>query len=290
MKHCLRSYLLFGALVVFFGCAKTRKPSDPKKPIRIATFNLQVASTQKLTDIDANGRGRHTQMRAIAGIIQRVRPDILVLNEIDHEDPSTEEGRKRNAVRLVRHYLNQGEQAIDYPYVFAAPCNTGILSGFDFDNNGVAATESNEGERFFGNDCYGFGFYPGQYAMAVLSRFPIDTKKARTFQKFLWKDFAYNEIPPDFYIEEELAVLRLSSKSHWDVPIQIHNKTLHVLVSHPTPQGFDGTEDRNGRRNFDEIGFWRAYIDNSPTLYDDQGQTGGLAPDAFVCDRRRSQR
>ena len=48
-------------------------------------------------------------------------------------------------------------------------------------------------------------------------------------------------------------MLRLSSKSHWDLPIQIGNKTVHFLVSHPTPPVFDGPEDRNGRRNFDEI-------------------------------------
>jgi hypothetical protein len=45
---------------------------------------------------------------------------------------------------------------------------------------------------------------------------------------------------------EELEVFRLSSKSHWDVPIVIGRKTVHFLVSHPTPPVFDGPEDRNG--------------------------------------------
>jgi hypothetical protein len=55
-----------------------------------------------------------------------------------------------------------------------------------------------------------------------------------------------------------------------------------LLVSHPTPPGFDGPEDRNGRRNHDEIRLWADYIDpaRSAYLYDDRGQRGGLAPGA----------
>ncbi len=58
----------------------------------------------------------------------------------------------------------------------------------------------------------------------------------------------------------ELDSFRLSSKSHWDVPIEIGNKTVHFLVSHPTPPVFDGPEDRNGTRNHDEIRFWADYV------------------------------
>jgi hypothetical protein len=35
---------------------------------------------------------------------------------------------------------------------------------------------------------------------------------------------------------------------------------VHFLVSHSTLPVFDGPEDRNGRRNFDEIRFWADYI------------------------------
>ena len=37
-------------------------------------------------------------------------------------------------------------------------------------------------------DAYGYGAFPGQYGMLVLSRFPFDLDNVRTFQKFLWKD------------------------------------------------------------------------------------------------------
>ena len=76
------------------------------------------------------------------------------------------------------------------------------------------------------------------------------------------------------------AIFRLSSKSHWDLPLAIGGKTVHFLVSHPTPPVFDGPEDRNGTRNFDEIRFWADYISpaRSDYIYDDSGQRGGLKP------------
>ena len=44
------------------------------------------------------------------------------------------------------------------------------------------------------------------------------------------------------------------------LPVQIGKRTVHFLVSHPTPPVFDGTEDRNGLRNADEIRFWADYV------------------------------
>jgi hypothetical protein len=53
------------------------------------------------------------------------------------------------------------------------------------------------------------------------------------------------------------------------------------LASHPTPPVFDGPEDRNGKRNHDEIRFWLDYIsENNQYIYDDNNQYGGLASDA----------
>jgi hypothetical protein len=118
--------------------------------------------------------------------------------------------------------------------------------------------------------------------------YPIDYDAIRTFQNFLWKDMPGALLPDDpatseaadWYSTEELDVFRLSSKSHWDVPILISKKTVHFLVSHPTPPVFDGPEDRNGTRNHDEIRFWADYITpkKGDYIYDDNGQQGGLKP------------
>jgi hypothetical protein len=125
--------------------------------------------------------------------------------------------------------------------------------------------------------------------MAVFSQHPIVYDEVRTFQHFLWKDMPGARLPDDpatpapadWYSSAELDVFPLSSKSHWDIPIDIDGRIVHFLVSHPTPPVFDGPEDRNGTRNFDEIRFWADYISpgrKSRYIYDDAGGRGGLAP------------
>ncbi|MET4589768.1 hypothetical protein ABIA70_001365 [Arthrobacter sp. 754] len=172
-----------------------------------------------------------------------------------------------------------GAEPVDYPYAYVAPSNTGIPSGFDLNNNGIVAG---------GDDAFGFGAFEGQYGMAILSKYPIDTENVRTFQNFLWKDMPGALLPDnpatpepaDWFSPEELEVVRLSSKSHWDVPVKVGGETLHVLASHPTPPTFDGPEDRNGRRNHDEIRFWADYVtpDKSTYIVDDEGTERGLRP------------
>lgn len=246
--------------------------------VRVATFNIRELGTPALTDLSPDGIGRNAQARAAAAIVKRVRPDILVLNEIDL-DPAAPGDPSRNARRFAEGYLEPGPDGLAYPFAFAAPSNTGLLSGLDLNGDGRVATDADLGTRAFGEDAFGFGTYPGQYAMAVLSRFPLDSAGARTFQRFRWTDLPGNHLPPDLFAPEVKRALRLSSKSHWDLPVAIGSDTLHLWVSHPTPPGFDGPEDRNGRRNFDEIRFWRLYLEGDGRLVDDAGRAGGYASD-----------
>ena len=126
--------------------------------------------------------------------------------------------------------------------------------------------------------------------MVVLSRFPIDRAAVRTFRRFLWRDMPQAALPVDpqtgaaYYSGTDLDVLRLSSKSHWDVPIRTPRGVFHFLVSHPTPPAFDGPEDRNGCRNYDEIRFWADYVTpgRSGFIQDDKGLAGGLGRGPFV--------
>jgi len=249
--------------------------------VRFSTFNASLnrsASGQLITDLSTPA---NEQAGNVAEIVQRVRPDVLLVNEFDYDASGT-------ALRLFQdNYLSvarNGSTPISYPYRYSAPSNTGIPSGFDLDNNGMVGGPG---------DAYGFGFFPGQFGMAVYSRYPIETSRVRTFQHFLWKDMPGALLPDDpatpepadWYSPEELDVFRLSSKSHWDLPIRIGRRTVHFLVSHPTPPVFDGAEDRNGLRNHDEIRFWADYISphDAAYIYDDAGQRGGLKPlDRFV--------
>ncbi|MEZ4417037.1 MAG: endonuclease/exonuclease/phosphatase family protein [Gemmatimonadota bacterium] len=279
------------ALVVVLGCgggegAGEAGPRDVAT-FRLALFNIQELSTDKLMDVDDHGVGQDPQARAAAQIIQRIRPDILVLEEIDHDYESVEHGLDLNARRFVQAYLNKGDHPIDLRYSYAAPNNTGILSGVDLNGDGIVATEKDVGTRTYGDDSYGYGEYPGQYSMAVVSRLPLLAQRARTFARFHWTALPGNHLPPDFYAPRALQALRLSSKSHWDLPVQVGDTVVHLLISHPTPPVFDGEEDRNGRRNFDEIRLWSLYLDGSEALRDDEGRAGGYeggAPFVVVGD------
>ncbi len=253
--------------------------TSPAKPdsIRVATFNTS------LNDDRAGGlierlRGDDANARKTARIIQTVRPDIVLLNEFDYDE-------KGKALALFRdRYLavaEDGKEPIHYEHAFIAPVNTGVPSGLDLDGDGKTDGPA---------DAWGFGRHPGQYGMVVLSRFPIDTKHARTFQKFLWSKMpdAFRPRLPDakddFYSAKVWRQLRLSSKSHWDLPVTTPFGVLHVLAHHPTPPVFDGAENRNGLRNHDEIRFWADYIAADPKrgayIRDDRGQRGGLDPNA----------
>ena len=252
------------------------------KTLRVATFNASVNRNAEGQLVEELSNGEDQQLRNVAEIIQRVRPDVLLVNEFDFVPDQL-------AARLFqRNYLSvsqNGARPIDFAYRFVAPSNTGIASGMDFDNNGQAVTEPGSG--LYGNDSFGFGEFPGKFGMAVFSRLPIDVKRARTFQLFRWEDMPgallpddpATPAPADWYSPEELDVFRLSSKSHWDLPIEVgRGERVHFLVSHPTPPVFDGPEDRNGTRNHDEIRFWADYVTPGAGryIYDDRGRRGGL--------------
>jgi hypothetical protein len=254
--------------------------------VRFAQFNASLNREREGQLIADLATPDHPQAQHIAEIIQRVNPDVLLINEFDFD----EAGQAADLFRQNYLAISQnGAPPVHYPYAFIAPTNTGLSSGFDLDNDkGVITTP---GSADYGQDAFGFGTFPGQFGMIVYSKFPIDTAKTRTFQTFLWKDMPGALLPKDpedtdnngdtdhWYTPEEREVVRLSSKSHWDLPININGTLIHALVSHPTPPVFDGPEDRNGRRNYDEIRFWADYItpEAADYIYDDAGVLGGLA-------------
>lgn len=262
--------------------------------IRFASFNASLNRSAEGELIADLSNSDNSQAQAVAEIIQRNDPDVLLINEFDYDSSGEAIALfQENYLSVSQHgsgisqgFLGissrqNGAEAVQYPYVYLAPSNTGIPSGFDLDNDGTTDSP---------NDAYGFGFFPGQYGMVLLSKYPIDSENVRTFQQFLWKDMPGALLPDDpttpepndYYSEEELEVFRLSSKNHWDIPVEIDGEIVHVLASHPTPPVFDGEEDRNGRRNHDEIRFWADYVTpgEGDYIYDDEGNFGGLATDA----------
>lgn len=262
-------------------CSEVPPPAPEPAPqtLRVATYNTSLYD-------DADGgliarlEGGDEAAARIAAVIQHIRPDVVLLNEFDYD---TDE---RAAELFQRRYLESaqaGQEPIHYAYRYSAPVNTGEPSGLDLDGDGTS-----DGP----NDAWGFGKHPGQYGMLVLSRFPIDTVGARSFRTFPWKDLPDARQPKypaesieagrAYYPETIWNALRLSSKSHWDLPVVTPLGLVHLLASHPTPPVFDGPEDRNGARNHDEIRFWVEYLaqPDANWICDDTGQRGGLAADA----------
>ena len=247
--------------------------------VRFATFNASLNRSSEGRLVEDLSTPDNAQAQAVAEIIQRTRPDVLLINEFDYDENGEAAELFQDNYLSVGH---NGARPITYRHSFLAPSNTGIQSGFDLNNDGSVGGP---------DDAFGFGFFEGQFGMLVLSRHPIAKKQVRTFQNFLWADMPGALLPDDletpepddWYSDEELEVVRLSSKSHWDVPVKVGRSQVHFLVSHPTPPVFDGPEDRNGRRNHDEIRFWADYISpghRSRYIYDDDGGRGGLHPSA----------
>jgi len=279
--HCSASCgLTFVALI-----GLSVDPPAQAVELRIATYNCTLSpdepSGARSLPSRLAGPGDGAAER-VAEVIQRILPDILLLNEFNWDRSGSA------ADEFAANYLSVGHDAAgtgtrSAPISFAfrylptgadSPFNTGVASGMDLDGNGRSEDAG---------DAFGYGKFPGQYGMMLLSKYPIVRDQVRTFQHFRWRDMPANLIPPGFYSDEELQMLPLSSKSHWDVPIDVAGHVIHVLASHPTPPVFDGDEDRNGRRNFDEIRFWRDYVTpgEGNYLYDDRefAAAGGRRPD-----------
>ena len=259
------------------GSADTGAPAQ----LRLATYNTSLYSDEE-GGLIRELQGDSAHARKIAAVLQQTRPDLVLLNEFDFDDAH------RAADLFQQRYLEVaqagGGAALKYPYRYLAPVNTGVPSGLDLDNNGSVGGKGRER----GNDAWGYGLHPGQYGMLVLSRYPIDEAAVRSFQLLKWSTMPGALRPTDpstgksFWPDAVWSQLRLSSKSHWDVPVSTPLGTIHVLASHPTPPVFDGKEKRNAARNHDELRLWKEYLDggDKPWLCDDKGSCGGLAADA----------
>ena len=293
--------------------------SAQAQTVRFGTFNASLnrdSSGQLLSDLGLPGSVDYTQnwaanvssltatqrrvlqMHNVAEVIQKVQADVLLVNEFDFDLNGTPTasslpsaaGYSSQAAKLFQdNYLTlahggastgrAASAAVNYGFRFTPNTNTGLASGFDLDNNGSVGG---------GNDAFGFGNFGGQFGFTVYSKHQIVS--VRSFQTFKWKDMPGNLLTSDpaaaannlanFYSPAERDALRLSSKNHVDITLRINGQQVHFLTAHPTPPVFDGAEDRNGKRNHDEIRFWRDYVNGAGYIYDDQGSFGGLAAGA----------
>lgn len=298
----IRSFCGVIACLILLGGCGGQPTSGTSDAVRVMTYNIEDVRTRDLK------RSDHLRLEWAAARIQALAPDILLVNEMTFDQPGapgvdSTDAEGRNAHRFVENYLSTPQadtlEGQSYQTVML-PVNTGVPSGHDLNNdgrvvtevpsvppppeNGSVAQQTAQG-RAYGNDAWGFGTFPGQYGMALFVRDDLEILRdsIRTFRFFPWHQMPNAAQPIDstsgepWYTPEEWRSVRLSSKSHWDVPVRLPDGTvLHVLASHPTPPAFDGVAQRNDRRNHDEIRFWVDYLRDAAYIEDDSSRGGGL--------------
>ncbi|MFT5785170.1 MAG: hypothetical protein ACI9KK_000515 [Ascidiaceihabitans sp.] len=187
-------------------------------------------------------RGEDPQIDAVLQIIGHASSDVIALQNFDYD--------------LTGAALSLFADQAGYPYSFAALPNTGMFTGLDMDGDGRLG-----GPR----DAQGYGKFSGQGGMAVLSKFPIKADKVQNLSSLLWPGVPNPSLPTlngaPFPSAEAQAIQRLSTTGHWIVPIKTPDGVFHLLTFHATPPVFDGDEDRNGKRNHDEVRLWQQYLD-----------------------------
>lgn len=211
---------------------------------RIATWNVELWRKGPGLLLRDLMRGEDPQIAAILEVLAEIQPDILALQGFDYD--------------LEGHALNRFAKAAGYAHTFALRPNAGRQTGLDIDGDGFTGDAV---------DALGFGDFSGQGGMALLSRFPIDAARAVDHSQRLWRDMPDHLLPPPgdapWPSEQVHANLPLSSMGHWVVPVVLPKGTLTLMTFHAAPPVFDGPEDRNGRRNHDEIRFWQHLLDGA---------------------------
>ena len=218
--------------------------------VRLATWHLALDRAGPGLLLRDIRRGDDPRVDAIAGVIAEVAPDVLVVQGVDYD-------HRLRALEALRDRI--AETGPYYPHLFALRPNTGWPTGLDMDG---------DGRRGGPRDAQGYGAFSGQGGMAILSRHPLGGDGTRDFSAMLWRDLRGALLPrwPDgrpFPSREAQAVQRLSSVGHWVVPVHLPSGSLTLMTFHATTPVFDGEEDRNGRRNNDEIRFWQRYLDGA---------------------------
>jgi hypothetical protein len=172
---------------------------------------------------------------AMAEAVRVADADILVLTKIDYD-----------AGGLALSVF--ADMAAGYGDQMPLRPNTGLPTGVDLNGDGTSGGYA---------DAQSYGRFPGEGGMAVLSRFPVDWVGVQSFGGLLWKDLPGTHITAG---DAGYDLQVLSSGGHWVVPIKVGGSTLTLMIGHSMTPVFDGPEDRNGRRNLDELRLWAQII------------------------------
>ncbi|MGC3939986.1 endonuclease/exonuclease/phosphatase family protein [Roseobacter sp. EG26] len=246
LSKCCRGYRISDGLIA--ATLALLGTSTFAENLRVATYNTELQRKGPGLLLRDIVRGEDAQINATLEVIAKANADILVLQGFDYDLTGAALGAYAEALSA---------RGIDYPHRFAERPNTGMATGLDMDGNGRL------GEP---RDAQGYGQFSGQGGMAILSRHPIVIEEVQDFSALLWRDMPGALLPETedgpFPSDAAQAIQRLPTTAHWVVPIDLpESERLSLMTFHASPPVFDGPEDRNGRRNHDEIVFWQQYLD-----------------------------
>jgi len=264
------------------GCASTPSAAPEGPRVRVMTYHLGGVGTDELQ------RSDHSRLKRAAAQIQALSPDILFISGLAYDQTG------QNARRFVTNYLSppQADTLSGRSYeTVMLPVNTGDAHGAEripvrtVHAASVSVAPSSDAISTVRQalpapptDSVGEGM-----ALFVHPDLTVLRDSIRTFRRFLWSQMPGAARPRDrhsgapWHTDETWQTLRLSSRSHWDVPVRITEGTvLHVLASHPAVPTRDGAAQRSDRRNHDEIRFWVDYLNDAAYIEDDSSRGGGL--------------
>lgn len=219
--------------------------------LRIATFNSELSRDGPGLLLRDISRDEDTQIAAAVAVIAAAQPDVLALQGIDWD-------LDNRALHALATELSAA--GAHFPYLLSLEPNAGLPPPAPLDMDG-------DGKLGGPGDNQGYGRFRGQGGMALLSKLPIQHNGIRDLSHLLWRDMPGALLPqhPDsrpYPSAEAQAVQRLSDTGHWLVPLLLPDgRHLQLMTFHAAPPVFDGPEDRNGRRNHDEIRLWQLLLD-----------------------------
>ncbi len=209
--------------------------------LRVASYNTELSRDGPGLLLRDIGR-EDSQVVAVIEVLRATRPDIVALQGIDWDSDGHTLTALSDAMKDV---------GVVYAYSFTEQPNSGFETTLDLDG---------DGETGGPGDAQGWGRFTGQNGLAVLSRYPIVKDEVLSYTELLWRDLPGSQLPVvdgmPFPSDQAQSIQRLSSTAHWVVPIEAPGGRLDLMTFHASPPVFDGTEDRNGLRNKDEIRLW----------------------------------
>ena len=232
---------------------------SPDGKLRVATFDVNLSAKQQgQLGADLAG-GASTEAAQVAKAIQQADADVVLLTGID-----ADEAAARSLNNQYLKHAQDGGRAVDYPYVYAGPTNKGTPSGADLDNDQVVGGPA---------DAWGYGEFPGQGAMVLLSKHPIDAQHVQTVTKQRWSQMPGNTMPQSGLNGTIAEAMPVMESGLWDVPIKVGGSTVRVIAVQTDQVREELTH--SAPRHSDQLRIVGDWLSAADYLQDDRGAAPG---------------